>query len=367
MPPSPSIDFGLPKRAIAAEREMRVAVVGGGIFGTTAAIHAARAGHTVHLVEAATRLLSAASWVNQIRLHRGYHYPRSSETAQSCSAEQASFAEDYAEAIVTDVRHLSTGVARQGSLVSAAQFVAFCRDQSLPLRPATSPELINPVLADTFEASEASIDPDILLRLVPQRLAESGVQVHLGVRAGAPTLDAFDKIIVVAYAGNGEVLKALGHAPQTYQFEVCEKPVVNLPPQFGATDIVILDGPFMSVGPMGRTGAYVLGHVTHAIHATNVGAEADVPAALRDCLDQGTIRNSELDELLKVHRSRGAIHPGARGRGAYRLDVHGPRRAAGSRRHGRTANAGDPRRRQADHDLLGQDRQLRRGRARPSP
>lgn len=277
---------------------MRVAVVGGGIFGTTAAIHAARAGHTVHLVEAATRLLSAASWVNQYRLHRGYHYPRSPETAQSCSAEQASFAEDYAEAIVTDVRHLY-GVARQGSLVSAAQFVAFCRDQSLPLRPATSPELINPVLADTFEASEASIDPDILLRLVPQRLAESGVQVHLGVRAGAPTLDAFDKIIVAAYAGNGEVLKALGHAPQTYQFEVCEKPVVNLPPQFGATDIVILDGPFMSVGPMGRTGAYVLGHVTHAIHATNVGAEADVPAALRDCLDQGTIRNPKLTNFSK--------------------------------------------------------------------
>ncbi len=104
---------------------------------------------------------------------------------------------------------------------------------------------------------------------------------------------------MAAYAGNGDVLKALGHAPQTYQFEVCEKPVVSLPPQFGATDIVILDGPFMSVGPKGRTGAYVLGHVTHAIHATNVGTEADVPAALRDCLDQGTIRNPKLTNFSK--------------------------------------------------------------------
>jgi glycine/D-amino acid oxidase-like deaminating enzyme len=43
---------------------MRVAVVGGGLFGCTAAIYAARDGHDVHVFEQSDRLLQAASAVN---------------------------------------------------------------------------------------------------------------------------------------------------------------------------------------------------------------------------------------------------------------------------------------------------------------
>ena len=54
---------------------MRIAVIGGGLFGSTAAIYAARAGHDVHLFEAKPSLMLGATAGTYARLHRGYHYP----------------------------------------------------------------------------------------------------------------------------------------------------------------------------------------------------------------------------------------------------------------------------------------------------
>ena len=55
---------------------MRIAVVGGGIFGVSAAVKLARAGHQADLFEKQRDILCAASGINQYRIHRGYHYPR---------------------------------------------------------------------------------------------------------------------------------------------------------------------------------------------------------------------------------------------------------------------------------------------------
>ena len=79
---------------------MRVAVVGGGLFGATAAIYLARDGHDVHLYERSGGLLSAASSINQLRLHSGYHYPRSPETIRECQDGLASFRAEYGPAVI---------------------------------------------------------------------------------------------------------------------------------------------------------------------------------------------------------------------------------------------------------------------------
>ena len=53
------------------EAIVRVAIVGGGIYGATVAIVLARNGHTVTLLERSPDILLGASGVNQCRLHRG--------------------------------------------------------------------------------------------------------------------------------------------------------------------------------------------------------------------------------------------------------------------------------------------------------
>ena len=58
---------------------MKIAVVGGGIFGITSAWKLAQKGHGVDLYEKQPDILTAASGINQYRLHKGFHYPRSVE------------------------------------------------------------------------------------------------------------------------------------------------------------------------------------------------------------------------------------------------------------------------------------------------
>jgi len=54
----------------------RVAVVGGGIFGISAAVKLAKH-FRVDLIAQNTDILMAASGLNQCRVHRGFHYPTS--------------------------------------------------------------------------------------------------------------------------------------------------------------------------------------------------------------------------------------------------------------------------------------------------
>ncbi|MFA7309540.1 MAG: FAD-dependent oxidoreductase [Candidatus Paceibacterota bacterium] len=277
----------------------RVAVIGGGIFGCTAAIYAARAGHEVHLFEKEKDLLQSASGINQYRLHRGYHYPRSPETAFSALHAETTFREEYGGSVIDGGRHLY-GIAREGSLVSAKQFLDFCDAQELAYKKVDVPELVDRAKVElVIEGVEARFDPDILRTLAKQKLEESGVTVHLGVSADASLSDSFDKIVIAAYANTNEVLGLFSETSSEYQFEICEKPVVSLPASFGMTDLVILDGPFMCVDPLGKSGLYVLGNVVHAIHATNVGQKPEIPERLRPLLNAGIVKDPPVSNYGK--------------------------------------------------------------------
>ena len=110
-----------------------VAVVGGGIFGATAAVDLAWAGHNVVLFEAAGDLLTGASGINQYRLHRGYHYPRSLATAVASRDAERSFRARYADAVVDGVEHVY-GVAGRDSLTDPDTFVRFLEAAGLDYR-----------------------------------------------------------------------------------------------------------------------------------------------------------------------------------------------------------------------------------------
>jgi hypothetical protein len=96
------------------------------------------------------------------------------------------------------------------------------------------------------------------------------------------------------------------------QFEVCEKPVVNMSDFFGRPSIVVLDGPFMCVDPLGSTDAFVLGNVVHAIHATNVGLTPIVPDEIRPLLDAGLVPPPAFSRFASFVESGSAFIPALR-------------------------------------------------------
>ena len=70
---------------------MKIAVIGGVIFGICSAVKLGQYGHNVTLFEKYDNILKASSGINQYRLHRGYHYPRSKNTAISAMESEKLF------------------------------------------------------------------------------------------------------------------------------------------------------------------------------------------------------------------------------------------------------------------------------------
>ena len=139
------------------KQRLRVAVVGGGIFGVTAAIEIARGGHKVDLFERQPELLRGASSINQGRLHRGYHYPRSLDTAISCKVSEQTFRSMYGLAVVDRFDHYYA-VAARDSLTSADDFTRFCERLALEYEEACPQVLRRDNLATCVRVRESVID-----------------------------------------------------------------------------------------------------------------------------------------------------------------------------------------------------------------
>jgi hypothetical protein len=277
-------------------RGVHVAVVGGGIFGATAAVELARHGHRVELFERGTDLLTAASGINQYRLHRGYHYPRSRATAIECRDSEPAFRNAFPEAVVESPDHFYAISARD-SLTSADDYVRFCEDLALEVEIDAPAVLRTEAVSLAVRVRESLFDPVVLRRLVWEQLRATGVDVHLGTEVEADDLRAFETSVVATYAEVNRLAPDVPGSRPVYQFEICEKPVVRLPATFRADSVVVMDGPFMCVDPLADTGLFVLGNVVHAIHQRSIGRVPEVPGEYADLLDRGIVERPSITNI----------------------------------------------------------------------
>lgn len=273
-------------------------VIGGGIFGCTSAITLSNNGYTVDLLEKENDLMKGASSINQYRLHKGYHYPRSKNTAKECIEGIRLFERKYEPCVVkSPVEHLY-GIAEKDSLVNAEQYKTFLHDMDLPFEE----QKTLPGCQITISANERLFNPSMLRYIVSQKLYASNVDIHLKteVKDLNEHKSDYDLIVIATYS----MLNQLLTKKKEYQFEVCEKPVVKLPKVFHNKSIVIMDGPFACLDPYEFEGQFVLGNVVHAIHETNVGTEPIVNnKKLRSYLNRGLIRNPEITNIDKFIES----------------------------------------------------------------
>ena len=287
---------------------MKIAIVGGGIFGVTTAVYLARAGYEVDLFEKEHDILRVASGINQFRIHRGHHYPRSAETTLSSLRTEALFRAEYPEAVIDNAEHYYC-VAKEGSLVSAEQYMDFCRKYGLEFVIA-KPDFIDHHNAELcVKVKEYLVDPDKLRASAWQKLKESGVRVLLNTEAMPEALVSYDKVVIATYAVLNSLLHHAPHAQRDYQFKIIEKPVLKVSAVLQDKSIVVVDGSFTCLDPYGATGFSLLGNVIHATHQSNIGKHPIVDDRLRPYLNKGVIAHPAITNIKLFLESAARFFP----------------------------------------------------------
>lgn len=261
----------------------KVAVVGAGIYGITSAIKLADKGYDVDVYESKEDILSSTSGINQYRIHKGYHYPRSKETILSCRDNEKSFISYYNRSVLDKVDHYYS-IAKRDSLTTPREYLHRLDECNLEWS-----------LADTQQGCELSVKveenlycPSTLKKICLDRLNACNVNLILNHKVeNEEELSEYQYKVIATYSS----LNEFDYKDRAYQFELCEKPIFLLPKGYKNKSIVVMDGPFMCFDPYSDTPYHVAGNVVHAIHSTNIGTEPIIPPAYKDYLNQGVIRN----------------------------------------------------------------------------
>ena len=265
-------------------RRPKVAVIGGGIFGATTALVLAKR-CDVTLFERHDDVLFESSWGNQLRHHMGYHYPRSRETIAEILGAEKDFDAWYGKAVLRYPSYY--GVARHGSKTSPEGFLALCKEMGLPARPGYPAEgfLNRKEVALGVRTPEAAYDFDALKALVERRLrSTTGLTLRLGTEVTGASLGRsgdkaltwrgrsvgagrFDHVVNATYANYNRFSGWLGFPPKKLRHQLKELIVVDFGP-VPPVSVTVVDGPFSTLIPLGRTGLFTLGDVALSIHRT---------------------------------------------------------------------------------------------------
>jgi glycine/D-amino acid oxidase-like deaminating enzyme len=264
--------------------QFEVLVIGGGFYGSVLAAHAARdLGRRTALIEKGASLLGRASYFNQARVHRGYHYPRSLLTASRSRANFDRFLHDYRDS-VDDGFESIYAVSRVFSNVTASQFARFCDRIGAPIEraPAHVRELFDLELVDeVFRAREAVFDARRLRERLSAELSAAGAEVRLETEATRidrlpnglleVSLGSAEKVVSrdvfdCTYSRINHIFTASGLPPVPLKHELAELALIDLPEPLKAMGVTLMCGPFFSVLPFPPRSLSTLSHVRYTPH-----------------------------------------------------------------------------------------------------
>lgn len=266
-----------------------VAIIGAGFFGCEIALELKRLGYAkVALFEREHAIMQRASFVNQARVHNGYHYPRSVATAERSRENFERFVSEYDYAIDDEFEHVYA-IARQ-SRVTASQFERFCSIIGAPVRPAPARlgRLFDRSMVEqVFAVREYAFDSTAISRRLIAALQSENVNLCLETEAridqtveGGVILEAGGETIRARYVFNctyagldatGVTLRA------TVKRELAEIGLIQVPPELKQVGITVMDGPFFSTMPFPPGGCHSLSHVRYTPHAAWNQAESHEP------------------------------------------------------------------------------------------
>jgi FAD dependent oxidoreductase len=251
------------------ETQFDAVVIGAGIFGCYAALYLAGQGRRVCLVEREKAMFQKASLVNQARLHGGYHYPRSLATAAMSDEHKERFTMEHRDFVHTSFEKYYA-IDKYGSFTDALQFERFCERLNIKCEKVADHPLFNyNRLEALYLTTEYSFDPVLLGEYYRQKVEnEPAVQIHLFseiLETGSVTAIRTPLVINATYAATNSVNRLFGVNDLALTHEISEIAFITSP-QFGDRGLTVMDGPFGSIMPYGKSGLLSLSSVAYTHH-----------------------------------------------------------------------------------------------------
>ncbi len=242
--------------------------MGGGIFGSYAALLYAKMGYSVVLIEQDGDLLNRASSINQARIHTGLHYPRSFLTARNSLKYFMQFQERFPEAVF-EFKQIY-GISEYNSKTNISQFRDFTQRLNVPVREINPDNyFISGTVSGAFEVLEPTFDAEILRKQLKDEMKELknihfefgsplaqsekiGANYALSLASGKSL--KCKEILVASYAGTNKVRSILGLQKLSLSYELTEVILGRTTGSLKGLGFTIMDGPFWSLMPFGNSG-----------------------------------------------------------------------------------------------------------------
>ena len=190
------------------------AIIGSGIYGMYAAKLIAEAGQKVVILECEDRPFQRASYINQARVHFGYHYPRSYSTAVKSCGYFERFCEEFGFAINRSFKKIYA-ISSRYSLTSASQFQKFCHQAKIPCEEVGPDKYFNDNAVEAaFETREYAFDAQRISNHL-ERLLKDTLNVEFRFNSFIECAEKSDKSYKLRL-NNGSILKAHNVLNSTY-------------------------------------------------------------------------------------------------------------------------------------------------------
>lgn len=268
-------------------------IIGAGLYGLYAALYCAKKGQHVTVIETDEEPFSRATYINQARVHMGYHYPRSLSTAMKSAGYFKRFVEDFSFCIRFDFQQIYA-TSGHFSWTDAQEFNKFCRDGQIPCEPLPVNKYFNEGCCDgAFLTKEYTYDAHILRDYFLAELDRyKNVELCCGrkIQHIEKTEDSYEIyalyqgkeecyeapfVLNATYASVNQVLSLLEAAPSFgLKYELCEIILCSVNDKLKNIGLTVMDGPFFSIMPFGKTGFHSLTSVTFTPHMTS---QSDTP------------------------------------------------------------------------------------------
>lgn len=260
-------------------------IIGAGLYGLYAALFCCTKGQKVIVLECEDAAFKRATFINQARVHQGYHYPRSISTAMKSAGYFERFNRDYAFCINKEFEQIYA-TSTEYSWSNGKQFKDFCRAANIPCEELNPNNFFKSNMCDgAFRTREYTYDAMILREYFLEELKKytSNVEIQYSVKITGIYKDSDRYIITteggakyssgyilnVTYAGTNQILDMLGFEKFKIKYELCEIILCNVNEKLKGLGITVMDGPFFSIMPFGKTGYHSLTSVTFTPHTTS--------------------------------------------------------------------------------------------------